>query len=214
MDIKELLEILKRNWLKITGILVGILVIFISGVIVGRKHEKVVYKEHTEYITLPPKTDTIKFPVPVIEKVDTLSLLRHIIKSGLYSEMFPSKTDTFFITKSDSTTIMNDWATERKYSKKLFSNDTLGNLTVNSIVQYNRIQQMDYVFNPVQKQTTITETITRKYLPYVGAGISTFPSAGLELGVFYNQSWGFAVEGNWYFTPQKFDVGIKVLKMF
>ena len=248
MDFKNI------NWWKVGSIIVIIILLFLSGIYVGRKtfEPKVVTK--IEYKELPPIHDTIPAPYPVKEKVDTANLIKQIVAKGLYSELFPDKekTDTVYLTPKDTSKIINDWATERTYTEKLFYIYTVGTCTINTSVQFNRLGSIDYTFKPVQKQTTTTITEKRKYLPYAGIGISTFPTAGIEAGIFINQSWGFSIGANYYFhhgtinnivntttanislqtnatTQQdntiiplqtstieipKFDVSLKILKMF
>ena len=211
------------NWWKIALIIVGIVGLFILGIYIGKKTTKPQIIEHTEYITLPPQTDTIP-PVIIKETVDTANLIKQCIKDGIYQELFPEKivylTDTITFDKTDSTKIMQDWVTKREYEATLFDVDTLGKCDIKTTVQYNRLGTINYTFTPIQKQTTTTEVVTRKYLPFIGGGITTFPSVGVEAGLFINQSYGFAVDGSYYFNPNKieglpkYSVGIKVFKMF
>lgn len=211
------------NYWKIALIIVGIVGLFILGIYIGKKTTKPQIIEHTEYITLPPQTDTIP-PVIIKETVDTANLIKQCVKDGIYQELFPEKivyiTDTLEFDKTDSTKIMEDWVTKREYEATLFDVDTLGKCDIKTRVQYNRLGTIDYTFVPKQKQTTVTEVITRKYLPFVGGGITTFPSVGVEAGLFINQSYGFAVDGSYYFNPNKieglpkYSVGLKVFKMF
>ena len=211
------------NYWKIALIIVGIVGLFILGIYIGKKTTKPQIIEHTEYITLPPQTDTIP-PVIIKETVDTANLIKQCIKDGIYQELFPEKiiylTDTLEFDKTDSTKIMQDWITKREYEATLFDVDTLGKCDIKTIVQYNRLGTIDYTFTPKQKQTTISEVTIRKFLPYIGGGITTFPSAEIEAGLFINQSYGFSLSGSYYFNPNKieglpkYSVGIKVLKMF
>lgn len=213
----------KTNWWKVGAIIVGTIALFILGIYIGKKTTKPKIVEKIEYITLPPQHDTIP-PIIIKETVDTADLIKQCVTDGIYQELFPEKivylTDTITFDKTDSTKIMQDWATKRDYEATLFDVDTLGKCDIKTSVQYNRLGNIDYTFIPVQKQTNITEVTTRKFLPYVGAGITTFPSAEIETGLFIDQSYGFALSGNYYFNPKKIDgipkysVGIKVFKMF
>ena len=213
----------KVNWWKIVGIIIAIIFLFVSGIYVGKKTTNSKIIEKIEYIELPPIHDTIP-PIIIKESVDTLKLIKQCIKKGIYQELFPEKviyvTDTIEFDKTDSTKIMNDWATLRDYEATLFEVDTLGKCDIKTSVQYNRISNIEYYFTPKQKQVTKTEIFKRKYLPYIGGGISTQPSVGVECGLFINQSWGFAIDANYNFNPNKieglpkYDMGIKILKMF
>lgn len=211
------------NWWKIGAIIFGIIALFILGIYIGKKTTKPQIIEHTEYITLPPQYDTIP-PIIIKETVDTAKLIKQCVNDGIYQELFPEKivylTDTITFDKTDSTKIMQDWATKRDYEATLFDIDTLGKCNIKTTVQYNRLGNIDYTFIPIQKQTTVTEIVNRKFLPFVGAGITTFPSVEIEAGIFIDQSYGFALNGGYFFNPKKIDgipkynVGIKVFKMF
>lgn len=213
---------MNKYW-KITLIILGIIGLFLFGIYVGKKTFKPQIIEHTEYITLPAQTDTVP-PIIIKEKIDTGKLIKQCIKDGIYQELFPEKivyiTDTVELDKTDSTKIMQDWITKREYEATLFDVDTLGKCSIKTVVQYNRLGDINYTFSPIQKQSTKTEVVTRKYLPFIGGGITTFPSIGVEAGLFINQSYGFAVDGSYYFNPNKieglpkYSVGLKVFKMF
>lgn len=211
------------NWWKIGAIIFGVIALFILGIYIGKKTTKPQIIEHTEYITLPPQYDTIP-PIIIKETVDTAKLIKQCVNDGIYQELFPEKivylTDTITFDKTDSTKIMQDWATKRDYEATLFDVDTLGKCNIKTTVQYNRLGNIDYTFIPIQKQTTVTEIANRKFLLFVGAGITTFPSVEIEAGIFIDQSYGFALNGGYFFNPKKIDgipkynVGIKVFKMF
>lgn len=208
------------NWIRIIAFLFVIVLIFGVGFVLGRQHTKVVEKVVTEYVELPPITDSIPVPYPVKEKVDTANLIMDCVNKGIYTELFPDRKDTVYLTKQDSTKIIQDWGTKRDYEVKLFDSDTLGRFTINTNVQYNRLGKIDYTFIPVQKQTTEYIQVQKRFIPFAGIGATTFPSAGAEVGMFFNQNWGFAIDGNYYFNPKqiegmpKYDVGFKILKMF
>lgn len=208
------------KWLKIGGIILLISAIFLTGLFIGRKHTKVVEKEVIKYVTLPPIHDSIPAPYPVKEKIDTINFLVDCVKKGVYQELFPNRKDTVYLTQKDTSELLKDWATERDYNVNLFDSDTLGTCTINTKVQYNRLGKIGYTFTPKQKQSIQYVEVKKNYIPFVGAGISTFPSVGAEVGMFFNQSWGFALEGNYFFNPNKienmpkYDVGLKVVKMF
>lgn len=218
------------NWWKIGGIAAIAILLFLSGIYIGKKNVKVIEKIVTEYVPGEPVHDSIPYPVPyyVVEPVDTANLIAQCVKDGIYQELFPEKviylTDSTQFTKPDSTAIMADWATKREYKETLFDIDTVGKCTIDATIQYNRMSNLKYDFNPVYKQQTVYVESKRKILPFVGAGITTFPSASLDIGFFANQSFGVAIEGNYYFNPKpketrnpeipQYDVGLKVYKMF
>ena len=235
----------KINWWKIGSIIVIILLLFGFGFYVGRKTIKKPVVQPPVYIELPPIHDTIYKPKPynVIEPVDSLDVLKQCIASGKYYDLFPYKQfdTTIIITKTDSSKIFKDWATKRLYSETLFDIDTLGKCTYNAEVQFNELSKIDYTYIPIQKQTTITENQIKHYSPYIGLEISTMPSVGAEIGMFIDESWGFAIEGRYNINSRsitnntntnvsiqllsknsvqnniilpKYDFGLKVLRKF
>lgn len=208
------------NYWKIGGIIAIIIALFLIGYYIGKSRTKIIEKQVVEYITLPPVHDTVSAPYPIKEKIDTGKLIKQIIDSGLFNELFPKKTDTVYLTQTDSSNIVKDWSTQREYTTTLFESDSLGKCTINTTVQFNRLGDIDYTFNPQQKTVKEYVEVKKKFIPYIGGGITTFPSVELETGIFINQSFGFALSGNYFFNPNKiegmpkFNAGIKILKMF
>ena len=56
----------------------------------------------------------------------------------------------------DTAKIIEDYQMLRKYSEMLFDNE-FGSFRLNSEVQYNKLQVIDYKFIPIQKVTTISK---------------------------------------------------------
>ena len=200
--------------------------LFIGGYYTCKKTtpEKIV--EHTVYEKLPPIHDSIPYPVYISETVpvDPARIIQQCVRDGVFTELFPERirtiTDTVYLEKSDTSQILADWATKRDYEETLFDRDTLGTMTVRTSVQYNRLGTIHYDFTPVRKLVTREIYTVRKVLPFVGAGASTYPSVNAEAGLFWKQSWGLSVQGNYYLAPNRYaeapqyDFGVKVLKMF
>ena len=204
--------------------IVALVLMFLLGIYVGKKTTPIKTVTKVEYVEAEPIHDSIDKPVPFYIKtpVDTANLIAQCVKDGIFYELFPEKTilDTIYMDKTDSTKLMADWASERLYEQILFDVDTLGRMKINTSVQYNRLGTIYYDFTPVVKTVTNNVYIERKFLPFVGVGLSTFPSYNAEVGLFINRSWGFSVNGNYYPNKEnyeyipKYDLGIKVLKMF
>ena len=200
--------------------------LFVGGFFTGTHAIPTKTIETVKYIQLDPIHDSIPYPVVVRETapVDVNRIIQQSILDGVFAELFPdrdiSHPDTVYIDKTDTTKIMADWATKREYEETLFDLDTLGTMKLKTSVQYNRLGALVYDYTPVQKVITRDNYVIRKLTPYVGAGVSTFPSVNAEAGLFLNQSWGLAFEGNYhlkagqYENMPKYDVGVKVLKMF
>lgn len=200
--------------------------LFAGGFFTGRKTIPVKVVENTVYEKLPPIHDSIPYPVYITETVpvDPAKIIQQCVRDGVFTELFPERirtiVDTVYLENSDTTRILADWATKRDYEETLFDRDTLGTMTIRTSVQYNRLGTVHYDFTPVRKLVTREIYTIRKALPFVGAGASTYPSVNAEAGLFWKQSWGLSVQGNYYLAPNryadapKYDFGVKVLKMF
>ncbi len=208
---------MEKNWWKTAVIIIAALLLFGLGYYIGWKREpEVITKVETKYVQLPPVHDSIPYPVPytVIEPVDSLNLIMEAFKSGLLSELFPNKTDTIYVAKEDTSTVIKDWATERKYSETLFDNDSLGRFAFDATVKYNRMLNFDYTFVPMQKQTETTIKTTRKFLPYLGAGLDTQGAVIGQAGMFIKEDAGFAVQYRYDTRLKQNSVGALFLWMF
>ena len=70
----------------------------------------------------------------------------------------------------------------RKYSEMIFDNE-FGSFRLNSEVQYNKLQVIDYKFIPIQKVTTISKK--KVFTPYIRGSYSTLGYFGAGGGVYY-----------------------------
>ena len=168
----------EQKW-KILFYILVILILFGSGFYFGRKTMKVKETTKIEYIKGDTVRETIIKPVPELVQtpVDTVDIIKQCIKDGLYKELWPERVITEYveITKEDTTKIMKDWATKRIYDKTLFQNDSIGTFKVKTEIQYNRLQLMDYTFEPIYKEITKTEYKIKTFSPFVGVGYLTNP---------------------------------------
>jgi hypothetical protein len=207
------------NWWKVGGIIAAILLIFGFGFYLGKKRDpEVIIKTEIKYVELPPIHDTVDKPVPVYIKkpADSLNILQAMIASGKYNEYFPEKVrdSIIYVTKEDSTAVIVDWATERQYNEVLFDTDTLGRFVFDAKVQYNRLQGVGYDYKPVQKEVNTTTKTTRKFLPYLGAGVDTSGGILGQGGMFFSQDAGFAVQYRYDLNLKTNTVGAMFLYMF
>ena len=158
-----------------------------------------------EYIKGDTIRETIIKPIPefVQSPIDTVDIIKQCIKDGLYKELWPERVVTEYIevTKEDTTKIMKDWATKRIYDKTLFQNDSLGVCKIKTEIQYNRLQLLDYTFEPTIKTITNTEIIVKKFSPFVGVGYLTNPwddirnpIITLNGGLFINEKYGIQLQ--------------------
>lgn len=198
-----MLENLKNEWNKWKFIFYTVLVLCLVGLgfIVGRKSVKIPEPgEHTEYITLPPIHDSIPKPVPyyVEAPIDTAKIIEQCVKDGLFQELWPDK--PVDPVNADTTAIMIDWATKRKYSETIFDVDTLGKCVVDAEVQYNRLKMVGYEFTPVQKVTTNTIYKENLFSPFVGVnGACALDGSrnfllGINGGAYFKDKYGVSVQ--------------------
>lgn len=179
----------------------------------------------TEYIKGETIHDSITVPVPykVVEPIDTLGIIQQCVKDGIYAEMFPTKVITEYIEvdKSDTTTIMKDWATRRYYSEVLFDSDTLGTCKFDSEVQYNRLKVMSYEFTPVTKTITKTEYKVKVFSPFIKAGAlinpwdeKMNPMGDVGVGFFIKEKYGFDLEYQHAFSSKDDYIGASIFYKF
>ena len=208
-----------KNWWKICVIIAAAILLFGLGFYVGKKREpEVIIKTETKYVELPPIHDSIPKPVPVYVKkpADSLNILLALIEEGKYEEYFPERVrdSLIYVTKEDTAAVIRDWATERVYKETLFDTDTLGRFAFDAKVQYNRLQNFDYTFTPVQKQTETTIRTVRTFLPYLGAGLDLSGSVMAQGGVFVKQNVGLAVQYRYDTKMKEHTAGALFLYMF
>ena len=192
-----------NKWKLAFNIIVAIFLL-ILGFFIGRKTIEPKTEIVTEYIQGETITDTLFYPKPykVYVKPDTLSIIQQCIKDGIYKELWPEKVVTEYIevNKSDTTAIMNDWATKRYYSETLFNDEKQGSCAFNAEVQYNRLKMVDYTYTPVVQTITETKYTTKMFSPYVGVSYLENPwdeiknpTIQLNGGVFIKETYGFQV---------------------
>lgn len=192
-----------NKW-KLAFNIVVVIFLLTLGFFLGRKTIETKTEIVTEYIQGEKITDTLFYPKPykVYIKPDTLSIIQQCIKDGIYKELWPEKVVTEYIevNKSDTTAIMNDWATKRYYSETLFNDEKQGSCAFNAEVQYNRLKMVDYTYTPVVQTITKTKYATKMFSPYVGLSYLENPwdeiknpTIQLNGGVFIKETYGFQV---------------------
>ena len=126
----------------------------------------------TEYIEGEKITDTLYYPKPqkVGVSVYTLGSIQQCIKDGIDRELWPEKVVTEYIevNKTDTTAIIQDWATKRFYTETLFNNDKQGTCTFDAEVQYNRLKIIGYTYSPIVQTITETKYVTKLFSPFIG----------------------------------------------
>lgn len=208
----------QTNWWKVAVLVIAALAFFGLGFYIGwKKDPEVVTNTVIKYVELPPVHDSIDKPVPVyvVKPTDTVNVIMAAKMSGLLAELFPpTPADTVYVSDKDTAAVVKDWGTERFYAETLFDSDTLGRFDFNAKVQYNRLENFAYNFVPIQKQTETTVKTTRKYLPFVGAGLNTSGTFNGQAGMFFHQDAGFSVQYNYDPKEKESSVGASFLYMF
>lgn len=180
-------------------ILITILLVLVFiglGFLLGRCSKEEVVNTITEYIPSEPIHDSIPYPVPeiVIPPIDTCSIIQECILKGIYQDLFPTKEivkdSIVYIPESDTTEIVMDWATKRIYKETLFDDSKLGKLLVTADVQYNRLMNLKYNYDPIKQVVTDKVIYTPLISPYVGASYGTFNTISLRAGTYFKESVG------------------------
>lgn len=223
------MEWIKKNW-KLVLLILAIVSLFGFGFFIGRKTIKVPTTPTVIYVPQPTVQDSTDTPpTPISEKIDSANFIKDCIASGKFYDLFPEKIvyrdsieyrdSLIYLTNDDYKKIAMDWGTERTYKETAFDSDTLGKFDYTAKVQYNQLMSFAYEFTPMQKQVTTTQNQIKRFSPFIGAGISTLPSAELDLGLIIDDSWGFSASGRYNFRYEqmglnKFDFGLKIIKKF
>lgn len=175
---------------------IGIMLLMVvAGFFVGRKTMPPVQLP-PEIVYLPGEPIEVEKPVPepyyVRVPADSANIIAECVKTGKFKELFPElvRDSLVYVTKEDSAAVIKDWATERFYREQMFDVDTVGTATVSARVQYNRLHDLNLTFIPVQKNTTVTNVVSKKYAPYVGGGITTMPSYVINAGMYFEDKYG------------------------
>lgn len=148
-------------------LIVSVILSLFAGFMIGRAYSKKIVKTKIEYIKGDVIHDSIPYPIPYV-----------VVKPS--KPNLPTKTDTVFldtkpityyiIQKVDTAKIIEEYTLENKYKKTLFNNDSIGKFDISAAVQYNKLKDVNYSFQPIQK--VVTRTIVKKpiFTPFVAVG--------------------------------------------
>lgn len=222
---KKIKEFITENkfWIKCGIVVLAMLGLLFIGFELGRAYSNKHLEPKIEIRY--EKGDSIRVEVPtpvpyeVVKPIDTTNFLIGLIASGVYQEIMPTKRDTVFIevptpTSEDTLAVVRDYTTKRIYNELFFDNDTLGKMQFHGEVQYNRLRYYGYTFTPAIKTVTETNYVIRKFSPYVGAGISSQPTAIVQAGAFFDEKYGVAVQYNYDWQLKKNDFGALFMYKF
>nr|WP_321523345.1 hypothetical protein [uncultured Macellibacteroides sp.] len=162
------------------------------GFYIGRK---TVTTEVTAYIPQKPITGHLEPIITSESKPDTPNLP---MRDTVYLPGDP------VVQVVDTAKIIEEYQLLRKYSEMLFDNE-YGSLKLNSEVQYNKLQSLDYRFVPIQKVTTINKK--KVFVPYVRGSYSTLGFFGVGGGTYYYDV-GFDIQYQTDLTRSGFEAGV------
>lgn len=134
----------------------------IAGFILGRC--TITQKERVTYVQGKVIRDTINRPKPYA-----------VFVSDTVKSPASLKVDTVWV--------VQDYSKQSLYRETLFKNDTLGECTVEAIVQYNALQRLSYTHTPVIKNVSILRE--KVYTPFASISVSTFGMFSVGAGMFY-----------------------------
>lgn len=192
------------NFVKYSFYLIMLAVVFGVSFTMGRKSVKMPEPvEKVEYVKGDVIHDTIYMPKPykVSTPPDTLNLIKACIEAGIHKELWPKEVVKEYVTKEDSTAIIKDWASERRYSETLFNNEEQGRFAFDATVKYNKLASFDYTFTPANKVVTRTVYEKKDFAPFVGLGTLINPwdetpdmLAQITGGVFIHDKYGIQLQ--------------------
>lgn len=202
----------KKKVVKTIGYIVAVALLLGTGFFTGRKTIHTGTDTVTVYLPGEPVEIQVDNPVPVYVKVpaDTANIIADCIKSGKFTDLFPTitKDSIVYVSKEDTAAVLKDWATERFYEQKVFDIDTVGTATVKAKAQYNRITWISSTFNPVVKHTTVTQVVAKKYAPFAGLGITTMPEVLVNGGMYFDDKYGASLVYQYNWQTDKHAVGL------
>ena len=172
---------MKKNWIILSCVLILFVLAFFIGYFWGKSKSEVVEKEVevVKYIPSDPIHDTIDNPVP-------------------YSVIVHDTVDNPIPT--DTTELYEAWLNynaEKSYNLD-FSNDTIGEYSVDLSIQCNELKNVSSCIVPIQKVITNTKIVreipTYQFYGMLGSDFN-LKTSKIELGLDYKQKYMFSIAG-------------------
>ena len=157
--------------------LIGLALVFLGGFLIGRK--TVDTEEVIRYIKDDPVFGTVSDLIPAKETVPDDPVLP-LLRDSFYIDKF-----IYVAAKVDTAAIINDYIASREYTPVLFDSPQVGKLSLSATVQYNKLSDVSYEFEPVIKE--VTRYKEKAWQPFVSGSYSTFGIAGIGGGTFYHK---------------------------
>lgn len=160
----------------------------VLGFFIGRSNQRKITKTITHYIKERPVTGEIDKPQPVKETTPVNPDIQYVYTTIKVPGPPGKDSIEYRFREVDSAAILKDYIVKRDYNNILFDNDSLGKFTLDASVQYNKMQQIKYKFDPVQKVTINTVRKKNTVEPFVSAGYNTFKYIGIGGGTFIKKT--------------------------
>lgn len=147
---------------------------------------------------------------PIHNTFDSIDLVPNYIIVGGIKENVRIK-DSIVKIPTDTTGILADFNKIKHYDIQLFNIDTLGNCSISTDVQYNRLMNLSYQFNPIYKIIEHNTIVKPKNWNLVGGvGINTNNMWSIQLGAFYKHV-GATYQFNNELGKNKYSHGINIM---
>jgi len=171
----------------------GALILVLIGFFVGRW---TIGKQDVQYVKGDTVRDTLLVDNPYYIEIPAKPLL----------PLKPDTIDNTIYFKVDTAKIISEYIKRNSYRKVMFDNLD-GKLTVDAVVQYNKLDRLAYEFTPIQKQTTITKT--RVLVPFISSSWNSFGIVGIGGGLYYHDV-GLGAKYITDFTRQGYELGLNI----
>jgi len=132
-------------------------------------------KETVKYVKGETITNTVK--VPDVKYIEVPKIYYLPTKPVTITK------DSIVVQVVDTSKIIEEYITKNQYIFNVFD-DEKGKLDVNQTIQYNKLQNFDYTFTPIQKEITIKRE--RIVSPFASVSYNSFGTVGAGGGLFYH----------------------------
>ncbi len=178
---------------KYLSVLIAVFAGILIGFFAGRK--TIDTSERVRYVKGDPYA--VHVPVGLPEKESVLSSDLKLLDVSIPENVS-------FADSADLAPTAYDWNMKREYTQLLFDNQ-YGRLTVDAVVQYNKLESLTPTFIPLQKEVVIYRQ--KVIQPFVMGSYGTFNNLRLGGGVFYHNV-GLSINYVTDFNRKGVDVGL------
>ena len=152
---------------------IGILIGFFAG------RKTIETKEVVRYIKDDPVSGTVSGLIPAKETVPDDPVFP-LLFDTVYMDKF-----IYVAAKADTAAIIDDYIASREYTPVLFDSPQIGKLSLSATVQYNKLSEVSYEFEPIYRE--VTKYRAKVWQPYLGASLNTFNQATFAIGTFHKK---------------------------